>query len=220
MILLIDPISSSSVQRAQPLRADELIKKPAKSSSLDSSTRGESRDQVQISFNLQGDLDALRQSVAAVQSEVKAQLQRRFGAEGELSPEAKRFAVPEDASANQLLEFFSPENTSERIVGFATGYFSNFAQNNPDLSEEEQVDEFSNLISGAIEQGFEEAREVLGDLSGFETISKNIEKTYNLVVEKIEEFRRENFNALGIEPEPEETEETETAEEDAIDPLA
>lgn len=87
----------------------------------------------------------------------------------------------------------SPEATADRIVSLTTGLFSRFQEANPDLQGSELVDHFTDVIGGGILQGFGEAREILdgmGALTG--DIAGNIDQTYNLVVEKLEQFRLDN----------------------------
>ncbi len=224
MILLIDPISSQPIQRPTSIRSDELVKKASKIEASDTvANKGQQEtDQVSISFNLQGDLNLLQQSISEVQNQVRDQLEHYFGLSGgQTEAQGIEFAPPENASASDLLEFFSPENTAERIVGFATSFFGDFQANNPDEDTEEQLNNFTNLISNAIEEGFAQARDILGDLSGENQVAQNINRTFSLVTEKIEEFRIENFNKLGLEPEPVKpvNDDAEPVDED-VDPLA
>jgi hypothetical protein len=103
-----------------------------------------------------------------------------------LEPELGPNAI-EDAAASGM--DFSPEAVAERIVGFATGFFSNYLENHPDQESEEQLSGFMDLIRGAIDQGFEEARNILDGLrvlSG--DISANVDKTYDLIQERLAAF--------------------------------
>lgn len=87
----------------------------------------------------------------------------------------------------------SPEATADRIVSLTTGLFSRFQEANPELQGSELVDHFTDVIGGGILQGFGEAREILdgmGALTG--DIAGNIDQTYDLVVEKLEQFRVDN----------------------------
>ncbi|MBZ0257607.1 DUF5610 domain-containing protein [bacterium] len=207
MILLIDPVSNQPVQRSASYRVDDLIKKTSKveaGETVANKNKGQQEtDQVSISFNLQGDLSKLQQSVDEVQSQVKGQLEKYFGIGGEETQAlGTEFIPPDNASASDLLDFFSPENTSDRIVAFATSFFGNYAANHSNEDAQAQLDGFTTLISDAIEQGFGQAQGILGDLSGNEEISQNIDRTFSLVKEKIDSFRHENFNKLGLEPAP------------------
>ncbi len=103
----------------------------------------------------------------------------------------------------------SPEATAGRIVSLTTGLFSLYQDQNPDLSQDQQLDRFLEVIGGGIDTGFGEAREILDGLGVLEgEIASNIDKTYTLVQEGLQAFR-DSFNR---------TDETEiaTAEELAV----
>ncbi|WP_019529576.1 DUF5610 domain-containing protein [Dasania marina] len=85
----------------------------------------------------------------------------------------------------------SPEATAERIVSQSTAFFSAFQsqERNQDLSLQEQVDKFLEVIGGGIDQGFKEARDILGGLGVLEgDIASNIDKTYELVQQGLKDF--------------------------------
>ena len=87
----------------------------------------------------------------------------------------------------------SPEATADRIVSLTTGLFSAFQNANPDLQGSELVDHFTDVIGGGILQGFDEAREILDGMGVLtEEIAANIDQTYTLVTEKLEQFRIDN----------------------------
>jgi hypothetical protein len=87
----------------------------------------------------------------------------------------------------------SPEATADRIVSLTTGLFSAFQNANPELQGSELVDHFTDVIGGGILQGFNEAREILDGMGVLtEEIAGNIDQTYNLVTEKLEQFRIDN----------------------------
>jgi len=89
----------------------------------------------------------------------------------------------------------SPDATAERIVSLSTAFFSSYQQQHPELSQEDAVSNFTALISGGIDQGFSEARDILSGLSVLEgDIATNIDSTYDLVQEKLTAFI-ESFNA-------------------------
>jgi len=93
----------------------------------------------------------------------------------------------------------SPEATAERIVSLSTAFFSSYQERHPELSQEEAVTNFTALISGGIDTGFSEAREILGGLNVLEgDIATNIDLTYDLVQEKLNAFL-ESFNQVSNE---------------------
>jgi len=84
----------------------------------------------------------------------------------------------------------SPEVTAERIVSLSTGFFGAFREQNPELGDEEALDQFISTIGGGIEQGFAEAREVLEGLQVLNgSIASNIDTTYDLVQQGLNDFR-------------------------------
>ncbi len=84
---------------------------------------------------------------------------------------------------------FSPEATAERIVAFSTQFLGSYREQHPEMGEEESLTAFVDIISGGIEQGFGEAKDILGGLKVLEgEISTNIDKTYELVQEGLQAF--------------------------------
>lgn len=88
----------------------------------------------------------------------------------------------------------SPEATAERIVSQSTAFFGAYQEQNPELSLEEALTKFTEIISGGIDQGFAEARDILDGLKVLENdIASNIGNTYNLVQTGLAAFV-ENYN--------------------------
>lgn len=89
----------------------------------------------------------------------------------------------------------SPEATADRIVAFSTNFFPLYLKQNPEMDEKEALTKFTDIISGGIDQGFDEAKEVLTGLNVLEgDVASNIEKTYELVQKGLAEFI-EQYNA-------------------------
>jgi len=83
----------------------------------------------------------------------------------------------------------SPEATADRIVSLSTAFFDAFRQQNPEMDDEEALDEFMSTIGKGIEQGFAEARGVLEGLQVLEgNIATNIDSTYDLVQQGLQDF--------------------------------
>jgi len=83
----------------------------------------------------------------------------------------------------------SPEATADRIVSLSTAFFGAYQKQHPELSEQEALIKFTEVISGGIDTGFSEAREILSGLSVLEgDIATNIDSTYDLVQEKLAAF--------------------------------
>lgn len=94
----------------------------------------------------------------------------------------------------------SPEATAERIVSISTGFFTAFQEQHPELSQDETLTAFVDVIGGGIDTGFSEARNILTSLNVLENgdIAKNIDETYNLVQEKLQSFV-ESFQSFSQE---------------------
>lgn len=83
----------------------------------------------------------------------------------------------------------SPEATAERIVSLSTGFFDAFQAQHSNRSFEENLSSFIEVISGGIDKGFSEARDILSGLKVLEgDIASNIDATYTLVQEKLAAF--------------------------------
>jgi len=88
----------------------------------------------------------------------------------------------------------SPDATADRIVSLSTAFFGSYQEQHPELSQQEALTKFTDLISGGIDTGFSEAREILSGLNVLEgDIASNIDSTYDLVQEKLAAFI-ESFN--------------------------
>lgn len=84
----------------------------------------------------------------------------------------------------------SPEATADRIVAFATGFYSRYKELNPDKSEEENLTEFLKVIGGGIEKGFTDAKDILKGLKVYEgEVESGVDKTYSLVMQGLDSFR-------------------------------
>ena len=85
---------------------------------------------------------------------------------------------------------YTPEATAERIVSFATSFFDVHRAKNEEMSDPEALDSYMNVIGDAIDKGFSEAREILNSLSVLNgDIKDNVDKTYDLVQEKLSLFK-------------------------------
>ena len=93
----------------------------------------------------------------------------------------------------------SLEATAESIVSLSTAFFGAYQEANPDLSQEEALTAFIDVIAGGIEQGFTEARDVLEGLSVLDgDIATNVDSTYDLVQQGLLTFVA-NFNRVEAE---------------------
>ena len=84
---------------------------------------------------------------------------------------------------------FGPEATAERIVSLSTAFFGAYQQANPGLDFDTALDQFVDVISGGINQGFAEAREILTGFQVLEgNIASDIDLTYDRVQDKLTAF--------------------------------
>ena len=89
-----------------------------------------------------------------------------------------------DDDALRIPEEWNAENTSNRIVDFAVGLRNAF----------EGADaEFLEMVKGAVEEGFEQAREILGALP--DKVQALMEETHSLVMEKLDRWAEERLEA-------------------------
>lgn len=94
---------------------------------------------------------------------------------------------------------FSPQATAERIVAFSTQFLGAYQEQHPEMGAEESLTAFVDIISGGIERGFAEAKDILADLKVLAgDISQNIDKTYQLVQTGLQSFV-ETLSAKGVE---------------------
>ena len=121
--------------------------------------------------------------------------------------------LPEGGIAALNPEEQTPEATSQRIVDGVTALLPVFEAQNPDLEGEELLNEFMSTIRGGIEQGYAEAMDILDSIGAlqFDSVTSGIEKTMELVEEKLQAFES-NYreNVLGQEKK-EETPENSTS---------
>lgn len=112
----------------------------------------------------------------------------------------------ETLKAQGGMEYWTPENTAKRIVEGATAFLAGFQNTHPELEGEALMDKFLEVVGGGLTQGFDEAKNLLGDLDVLKgDIADNIEKTYQLVQDGLQNFKNQ---FLGITDSPEESTET------------
>ncbi len=96
----------------------------------------------------------------------------------------------------------SPEATAERIVNLSTGFFGAYQEANPELDFATALTQFTSLISGGIDKGFEDAKGILESLQVLDgEIATNIDATYQLVQDKLAAFIA-NIEAANKPPAP------------------
>jgi hypothetical protein len=102
----------------------------------------------------------------------------------------------------------SPEATADRIVAFATGFYSRYKALNLGRSEAETLDNFLQIIGGGIDKGFKDAKDILKGLKVYEgEVEAGVDKTYSLVMKGLSGFREK---MLEMATSPEQTEDKNT----------
>ncbi|MRJ45364.1 DUF5610 domain-containing protein [Idiomarina loihiensis] len=103
----------------------------------------------------------------------------------------------------------SPEATADRIVSFATNFYGRYKEMNPGESEEETLNNFMEAITGGIEKGFDDAKNILTGLQAYEgEVESGVDKTYDLVMKGLDSFREKMLELAA------ESEESENSAED------
>lgn len=84
----------------------------------------------------------------------------------------------------------SPQATADRIVQMSTAFFDKYQENHLELSTDDALSSFTKLISGGIDTGFKEARDILSGLNVLNegNIGSNIDTTYDLVQKGLQAF--------------------------------
>jgi len=83
----------------------------------------------------------------------------------------------------------SPEATAGRIADFALGFFDAYRERYEDLSDDEARQQFADFIGGAIGQGIEEARGILGALQALNPdVDNTIETIAGLIQQRLDDF--------------------------------
>lgn len=96
-------------------------------------------------------------------------------------------ANPADSTDGLAIpEYWNAENTSQRIVDFATQFFAGFKGAGED---------FLKIIKDAIEKGFNQAKEMLGELP--DAVSRLVSDTYDLVMKKLDQWAQDNGISTG-----------------------
>ena len=103
--------------------------------------------------------------------------------------EALQGQYGDDAIQNAASQDNSAEATASRIVSLSTGFFDAYKKQNPGLDDDTALSKFMDTISGGMEKGFKEARDILGGLKVLNGgIASNIDKTYELVQKGYADF--------------------------------
>jgi hypothetical protein len=99
--------------------------------------------------------------------------------EAEAENNAPVSALNSAGGLKNLPEYWNAENTSQRIIDFATSFYK---------GEGDDGKEFYSMMKAAIEKGFGMAREIMGDMPS--EIGNLTKDTFGLAMKKLDEWRR------------------------------
>lgn len=101
-----------------------------------------------------------------------------------LKPEFGDNAIQAKVSEDQ-----SPDATAGRIVSLSTAFFDKFMEQRPGMDKATAAQQFREVLTKGIDQGFSEARNILSGLKVLSgDIASNVDKTYELVQNKLNDF--------------------------------
>ena len=90
----------------------------------------------------------------------------------------------------------SPQATAKRILDGATSLFGLYKQQHPELSADQQAQNFVGLIRQGFEQGYQEATGILKNLNVFNgDVASGIQQTHDLVEQGLDAFLQQNQSA-------------------------
>lgn len=141
----------------------------------------------QLSLSLQSDNKAMNLLYRAISDAVEKRLAGQAPQDQKNSAEATTETGLNKTYNN---EDTSPQATADRIVGFATNFYQAFREQNPDLNDEDGLEQFMQEIGKGIDQGFADARDILTGLKKLEgKVASDIDETYSLIQQGLKEFR-------------------------------
>ena len=96
----------------------------------------------------------------------------------------------------------SSEATAKRIVHFATGFLDAYRKNHAGETDVVQVKGFMSLTRMAIEEGFQNARNILEDIAELsKTIDENVNQTFALTQQFLQAFQQAELEKRPESPE-------------------
>ena len=120
-----------------------------------------------------------------------------------MNPDGENPFITQDKLNEKGIEYWSAENTANRIIEGASFFLAGFQKVHPELEGEALMDKFNEVIGGGLRQGFAEAKDILGELKVFDgNIEKNFNITFDLVEQGMLDFRNQQ---LATPPEKEQT---------------
>ncbi len=149
----------------------------------------------QLSLSVKSDNKAMSLLYRSVSDAVEKRL-------AEQKPATDSAGVESPSNNNPYAsEDTSPQATADRIVGFATNFYSAFRERNPGLSDEDSMDQFLTHIGSGIDKGFEDARNILKSLQKLDgKVADDIDETYQLIQKGLQDFKERTLNPKPAEP--------------------
>ena len=143
-------------------------------------------------------VDYLKQQYSSLKDEIIKSFLKSNGVDVQDSSNAD--STSQTASSDEisgLPEYWNAENTSQRIVDFATSFLGMFKGSGQD---------FLAMIKDAIDKGFSQAKDITGDLP--DAVSKLVSNTHDLVMKKLDAWAQQQ----GITTEADQTTDQTTAQ--------
>lgn len=141
----------------------------------------------QLSLSLQSDNKAMNLLYRAISDAVEKRMAAQAPQNANDSTEATAETGLNKTYSN---EDTSPQATADRIVSFATNFYQAFREQNPELNDEDGLEQFMQEIGKGIDQGFADARDILSGLKKLEgKVADDIDETYSLIQKGLQDFR-------------------------------
>lgn len=135
-----------------------------------------------------GDIGAWVTTASVIFEQIKSQLERRLGIQREITGDA---AIPNTASRDEWKVFAGSESTANQILRYASGFWPEYATQHPEASKEDNLDRFTRLLGEEVETGFDNAWAILSNHDSAPEIGEYLQRTYEMVLERLKEFREE-----------------------------
>lgn len=190
----IQPTVNTAASRYQANSATDTQASKPTASELSAENRRQLNQTIldnQLSLSLKSDNKAMNLLYRAISDAVE----KRFAEQDNSSTSDEVNGTENDATAAYQNEDTSPQATADRIVSFATNFYGAFRERNPDLNDEQSMEQFLVHIGGGIDKGFADARNILTGLKKLEgKVADDIDETYGLIQKGLQDFRERTLN--------------------------
>jgi len=101
-------------------------------------------------------------------------------------------SLPEEANSSDAI--------ASSIVQASTAHFDTYVKQHPELSEEEVITHFTDLVRGGVQKGYDDAFEFLKGIGAFEVpgVQNAVEETKILIEAKLDSFENFQRERLGV----------------------